>query len=97
MSETLHKAAAAYLEHLRADGKSERTLYTYGKDFEQLEAFFGADRQLAKILPPRARRTKTPCPDRSLPRHAWRSDNRTRAPATPVVHVPRPSETPAAG
>ena len=52
MSETLHKAAAAYLEHLRAQGKSERTLYTYGKDFEQLEAFFGADRQLTKILPP---------------------------------------------
>ena len=41
---TLHAAAQAFLEHLRTQGKSERTLYTYGKDFEQLEAFFGSDR-----------------------------------------------------
>ena len=52
MNETLHTAAEAYLEHLKAEGKSERTLYTYRKDFEQIEAFFGADRKLAKILPP---------------------------------------------
>ncbi len=31
MSETLHDAAQAYLEHLRGEGKKERTLYTYGK------------------------------------------------------------------
>ena len=42
MNETLHQAAQAYLEHLRTQGKKERTLYTYGKDFEQIEAFFGA-------------------------------------------------------
>jgi len=49
---TLHEAAQAYLEHLRTQGKKERTLYTYGKDFEQMEAFFGADRKLRTILPP---------------------------------------------
>jgi site-specific recombinase XerD len=52
MSETLHDAAQAYLEHLRGQGKKERTLYTYGKDFEQIEAFFGAERRLASILAP---------------------------------------------
>lgn len=49
---TLHEAAQAYLEHLRTQGKKDRTLYTYGKDFEQMEAFFGADRKLRTILPP---------------------------------------------
>jgi hypothetical protein len=29
MNETLHQAAQAYLEHLRTQGKKERTLYTY--------------------------------------------------------------------
>lgn len=49
---TLHEAAQAYLEHLRAQGKKERTLYTYQKDCEQMEAFFGADRKLKTILAP---------------------------------------------
>ena len=49
---TLHEAAQAYLEHLRTQGKKERTLYTYGQDFKQMEAFFGADRKLKSILPP---------------------------------------------
>ncbi len=49
---TLHEAAQAYLEHLREQGKKERTIYTYGKDLLQMEAFFGADRKLAAILPP---------------------------------------------
>jgi hypothetical protein len=52
MSETLHEAAKAYIEHLRTQGKTERTLYTYGKDFEQIEAFFGAERKLSAILTP---------------------------------------------
>ena len=52
MSETLHEAAQAFLEHLRGQGKTERTLYTYGKDFEQIEAFFGAERKLTSILTP---------------------------------------------
>ena len=52
MSETLHEAAKAYIEHLRTQGKMERTLYTYGKDFEQIETFFGAERKLTSILVP---------------------------------------------
>ena len=52
MNETLHQAAQAYLEHLRTQGKKERTLYTYGKDFEQIEAFFGAERKLSSVLIP---------------------------------------------
>ena len=49
MAETLHTAAQAFIEHLREQGKSERTLYTYSKDIEQIEAFFGADRKLSTI------------------------------------------------
>ncbi len=49
---TLHEAAQAYLAHLKAQGKKERTLYTYGRDFEQVETFFGADRKLSAILAP---------------------------------------------
>ena len=49
---TLHEAAQAYLEHLRAQGKKERTLLTYGMDVKQMEAFFGADRKLKSILTP---------------------------------------------
>ena len=52
MNDTLHEAGQAYLEHLRSQGKKERTVYTYGKDFEQIEAFFGADRKLKSILAP---------------------------------------------
>jgi site-specific recombinase XerD len=47
---TLHEAAEAYLEHLKEAGKKERTIYTYSRDFEQIEAFFGKDRRLAAIL-----------------------------------------------
>ena len=42
----------AYLEHLKSQGKKERTVYTYGKDLQQIEAFFGADRKLKGILAP---------------------------------------------
>ena len=52
MTETLHEAARGYLEHLKGEGKKERTLYTYGKDLEQIEAFFGASRKLTGILAP---------------------------------------------
>ena len=52
MNDTLFEAARGYLEHLKGEGKKERTLYTYGKDFEQIEAFFGASRKLAGILAP---------------------------------------------
>jgi len=52
MTETLHQATQAYMEHLRSQGKKERTLYTYGKDFEQIEGFFGSERKLSAILTP---------------------------------------------
>lgn len=49
---TLHDAVLEHLEYLKSQGKSERTLYTYGKDFEQVEAFFGPDKKLSAILIP---------------------------------------------
>jgi len=49
---TLHDALQEYLEHLKACGKSERTLYTYSKDAEQIEAHFGSDKKLGSILVP---------------------------------------------
>jgi len=52
MSETLHEAAEAYLEHLKAQGIKDRSIYTYGKDFEQIEAFFGTEKDLASIQIP---------------------------------------------
>ncbi len=53
MSErTLGQTMAEYLEHLKADGKSERTLYTYGQDAKQITSFFGAERKLSAILVP---------------------------------------------
>ena len=53
MSEkTLGQAMAEYLEHLKDEGKSERTLYTYTRNTEQIISFFGADRRLSGILVP---------------------------------------------
>ena len=49
---TLHEAVLEHLEHLKGQGKSERTLYTYSKDLEQVEAFFGPDKRLSAILIP---------------------------------------------
>lgn len=49
---TFHKAAQAYLGFLQELGKHPRTLYTYGKDLEQIEAFFGKERKLSSILKP---------------------------------------------
>lgn len=49
---TLHEAIQEHLEHLKVLGKTERTLYTYGKDLEQVEAFFKPDRKLRSILIP---------------------------------------------
>jgi len=49
---TLHDAVLEHLEYLKSQGKSERTLYTYGKDLEQVEAFFGPDKKLSAILIP---------------------------------------------
>ena len=50
---TLHDSAREYLEHLKSEGKSPRTVYTYTKYFEQIEAFFGPEKKLSAILIPR--------------------------------------------
>lgn len=49
---TLHDAAQEYLAYLKENGKSERTLYTYAKDFDQIESYFGPDKKLSAILIP---------------------------------------------
>lgn len=51
MPKNVHEAAIAYRQYLREQGKSERTLYTYGKDLQQVESFFGCDRDLSTIKP----------------------------------------------
>lgn len=49
---TLHEAIQEHLEYLKGQGKSERTLYTYGMDLQQVESFFGPDKKLGSILVP---------------------------------------------
>jgi len=53
MSErTLSTTMNEYLDHLKTEGKSERTIYTYRRDAEQIISFFGPDRKLSGILTP---------------------------------------------
>lgn len=47
---TLHDARIEYLEHLRSEGKSERSIYTYSRDLDQVERFFGPDKKLEALL-----------------------------------------------
>lgn len=49
---TIHEAAEAFLGHLREQGKKERTLYTYRKDLEIVEAFFSGDKKMSSIRTP---------------------------------------------
>lgn len=49
---TLHEAIGEHLDYLKSLGKSERTLYTYGMDLQQVEAYFGAEKKLSSILVP---------------------------------------------
>lgn len=49
---TLRDAAVEYLEHLKSEGKSPRTLYTYRKDFDQIEAYFKPEKKLPSIMIP---------------------------------------------
>jgi site-specific recombinase XerD len=49
---TLHEAIQEHLEYLKSLGKTERTLYTYGMDLQQVEAFFKPDKKLRSILTP---------------------------------------------
>lgn len=52
MSITFHQARLAYLHHLEGQGKSKRTLYTYGKDLEQILAFWGAEKPITHVSLP---------------------------------------------
>ena len=52
LEKTLGQSMAEYLEHLKTEGKSDRTLYTYGRDAKQIISFFGAERKLTSILTP---------------------------------------------
>ncbi|MCL4193293.1 MAG: hypothetical protein KJZ87_16275 [Thermoguttaceae bacterium] len=47
----MKEATEQYLAHLRTIGKNERTIYTYGKDLELAVAYFGEDKDIAKIMP----------------------------------------------
>jgi hypothetical protein len=38
---TIHETTAAFINHLRENGKKERTLYTYRKDLDLIEGYFG--------------------------------------------------------
>lgn len=49
---TIREAAEAFLTHLQQIGKKERTIYTYRKDLEQVEQFFGTDRKLSDLKVP---------------------------------------------
>lgn len=49
---TVAKIAQAFIEHLREAGKKDRTLYTYRKDLDIVEGFFGKDRLLTDIHVP---------------------------------------------
>ena len=49
---TLKQACEEFLEYLKTQNKAERSLYTYGKDLEQIRAFFGEEKELKKILIP---------------------------------------------
>ena len=49
---TLSNAAELYLKMLADAGKSKRTLYTYGKDLEQIQRFFGPTRILGTFSLP---------------------------------------------
>jgi site-specific recombinase XerC len=46
---TLSEATTQYLEFLKHHGKSERTLYTYGQDIQQILAFFGPERLIGNM------------------------------------------------
>jgi len=49
---TIHETTEAYINHLKQEGKKERTLYTYRKDLDLVEDYFGKDRKLHEISLP---------------------------------------------
>jgi len=48
---TLKKAVEKYMAHLEAEGKTERTRYTYNMDLKLALEHFGEDKKLAKLIP----------------------------------------------
>ena len=48
---TLKEAVEKYMEHLAADGKTERTQYTYMMDLKLALEYFGEDKKLDKLIP----------------------------------------------
>ena len=48
---TLKYAVEKYRDHLAALGKTERTIYTYGKDLELAVLHFGENKKLDKLIP----------------------------------------------
>jgi len=48
---TLKEAVEKYMEHLVADGKTERTRYTYHMDLKLALEHFGEDKNLTKLIP----------------------------------------------
>ncbi len=46
---TIHETAEAFINHLRENGKKERTLYTYRKDLDLIERYFGKDKKLREL------------------------------------------------
>jgi len=48
---TLEKAVPEFLDHLKSQGKNERTVAVYGRCLDNAVAFFGKDKQLAKLSP----------------------------------------------
>ena len=50
-AKTLKEAVDLYLAHLKQIGKAEPTIYTYGQDLALAVGYFGADKDLAKLIP----------------------------------------------
>jgi len=48
---TLKEAVEKYMEHLKAEGRTERTQYTYKKDLDLALEFFGKEKDITKLIP----------------------------------------------
>jgi len=48
---TLKGAAPQCVDHLKAAGRNERTVHTYGKQLKVIMGFFGEDRKVSAIRP----------------------------------------------
>ena len=46
---TIYETTAAFINHLRENGKKERTLYTYRKDLDLIEGYFGKDKKIQEL------------------------------------------------